>query len=570
MGEGENIAAHDGQSGEELIADWPLRPWILAGLLALAGLLIHFFFDGNSPEPAAAAASAFLFFGSLCAAFSIGPNRLIEPAIFAFVGGLVMAGLAYNATAMDDVWAGQGFAFAAGAFASVIALPLFQAGFHRTRFATEYRITHFHVWTDAVSAAGALAFTGLSWVMLLLLNALLELVGIDLIDKLMREEWFAWMWSGGAFGAALGVLRNNLKVIGGLQSVVMIVLSLLAVPLALALMVFLVALLASGGNALWEATDSATPVLLTCAVGCFILANAIIRDDDAARSSSLVLKVTALVLSAGILPLAIFAAISMGIRIDQYGLAPERIWALVAIIVAVAYGLAYWTGLARGRWPNWAHFLRRANLQLAAVTCVLALLLALPILDFGGISARNQVARLEAGRVTVEEFDFTALRWDFGDAGRVVLDDLAAGEGEVAELAIAAKAQESRPYYGRIRQTRSDTDERLAHLKLDTDDAELRNAVETWISNEPWRCDHPCWVIDAGLTSQNSRRMVYVEAGQLEHLEVTAEGTINMVSNSISTPSDSTAPTAQSAVEIRPFSGRQVYVDGKPHGQPFE
>ena len=45
-------------------------------------------------------------------------------------------------------------------------------------------------------------------------------------------------------------------------------------------------------------------------------------------------------------------------------------------------------------------------------------LLALPLVDFGGISARQQVARLNAGEVSAEDFDYAALRWEFGDAGR--------------------------------------------------------------------------------------------------------------------------------------------------------
>ncbi len=58
--------------------------------------------------------------------------------------------------------------------------------------------------------------------------------------------------------------------------------------------------------------------------------------------------------------------------------------------------MAWPTGLAlaRGRRAGVGEGLRRANLHLAAVICVLALLLALPLVDFGALSARNQVARL--------------------------------------------------------------------------------------------------------------------------------------------------------------------------------
>ncbi len=562
-------------SAEPLIEDWPLRPWVLAGILALAGFLIHFLWDGSDPSPPEAAGTAFLFFGSLCAAFSLGPKNVVAPAIFAVIAGLVMGGLAYNTVAMDDALAGEEFAFAAGVFATVITLPLFQADFHRTRLATDYKLTHFHVWTDAVSAAGAFAFLGLSWLMLFLLDALFDLVGINFIEMLIDEAWFGWAWSGGAFGAALGVLRNNLKVIGALQKLVLIVLSMLAIPLAAALVVFLVALLASGGQALWDATEAATPILLACALGSFVLSNAVFRDDDEARSANKVMQVAALVLAAGILPLAIFAAISMGIRIDQYGLTPERIWGLVAIAVAVAYGVAYWAGLARGRWQGWADKLRRANLHLAIATCVVALFLALPILDFGGISARSQVARLDAGTVSPEDFDYAALRWDFGDAGRAVLDDLVARGGEVAELASEARDAESRPYVFASEEVQPMA-ERLPNLAFAFDDPALAESFERLLREQTYRCTEFCTALDLGVGPNGKRHLGLAELRGLTHFLLDGEGKLEEYypqfpgSTVTSQEVDPDAEPVPPVVEVRKVEMRQVYSDDVPVGVPFE
>src|SRR5690606_32486519 len=108
-----------------------------------------------------------------------------------------------------------------------------------------------------------------------------RLLKIDLLHDLMNHGWFGWTFSGLAFGAALGVLRNELKVLAILQTVVLLVLSLLAVPLALGLVVFLLATAVSGPQVLWEATRNATPILLTCAAGAFVLTSVILRQDDA-------------------------------------------------------------------------------------------------------------------------------------------------------------------------------------------------------------------------------------------------------------------------------------------------
>ena len=55
------------------IEEWPLRPWLLAGLLGLAGLLIHLFTHEREDVPWQMAAAAFVFFGeSLRPAAAIG------------------------------------------------------------------------------------------------------------------------------------------------------------------------------------------------------------------------------------------------------------------------------------------------------------------------------------------------------------------------------------------------------------------------------------------------------------------------------------------------------------------
>ena len=530
----------------------------------LAGLLLHFLVDDNEPDAARSAGAAFVFFGAFSFALTLDRERWKEAAVFAGGLGLVMAGLAWHWVRAKDSAAGEEFAFAAAVFASVIAVPLFQAGFHKTRLATDYRLTHFHVWTDAITGAGAFAFTGLSWLMLVLLDQLLQLVGITLIDWLFDREWFGFAWTGGAFGAALGVLRNNLKVIGSLQHVVLLVLSLLAVPLALALIVFLVALLASGGQALWDKTDAATPVLLACAVGCFVLANAIVRDDEDAITGNTLMRLTGVVLAAGVLPLAVFAAVSMGLRIGQHGLTPERLWAAIAVGVAVAYGLAYVVGMIRGKRAGWTVNLRRANLLLAAGTSLLALLLALPLIDFGAVSARSQVARLDGGRVSAAQFDFTALKWDFGAAGQRALARLAGRPGEVGELARAAQAQTERPYTSFAPVPAEGF---IGELVVQSDDPAFRELLIAYFATAPWTCTVSCVAVDLGMTDGGAREVVLVDGYQYQRLSLDPQGrdTRGVQQAEVLPDFD-----ANARVELREESRRYVYVNGRRVGEPLD
>lgn len=533
--------------------DWPLRPWLTGGLLALCGLALWSLVDNDLTSPGRTAGAAFFLFGGISAAFTLDRGAWKGAAIFSLVAGLVMAGLAWHAIDAGDHVAGEEFGFAAGVFALALALPLFQAGFHRTRFATPYRETHFHVWTDAVTGAGSLAFTALSWLVLIVLDGLFHLLKIDVLRDLMGEGWFGWSFSGAAFGAALGTLRNQVKVIGTLRHVVMLVLSLLAVPTALGLVVFLAAMVLSGPDVLWEATRHATPVLLAAAAGAFVLTNAVVREDDAEMSANPVMRVAALALAVVILPLTVFAAISMGTRVDQHGLSPARLWGLIAIAVACAYGLAAFVAVLRGGLKGWPARLREANLNLAAGVSVAALLLALPLLDFGAISTRDQLHRLESGTVSVEKFDFHALRWDFGDAGREALATLVKRGGEVGKLAAEAQAEQAR--YSRREPVRT--------IRYTVRDPVLVKRTDEYLARYTYMCGDPCFVVESGPDTV----VLIGPSGIDQRRFLSDEDEPKTVGYH---PDELRELRDESKVEIRQWQGRRVFVDGKPVGPPLE
>src|SRR3546814_19443208 len=83
---------------------------------------------------------------------------------------------------------------------------------------------------------------------------------------------------------------------------------------------------------------------------------------------------------------------------------------------------------------------------------LLAAFLALPVLDFGAISTRDQLARLESGAVKTEKFDWAALAFDFGPSGRKALAELArsprADRAHPANWATAATNTREPPDHG--------------------------------------------------------------------------------------------------------------------------
>jgi len=544
--------------------EWSLRPWILAGLGGCAGLLIYLIGGGDGPGTKIgwqAAASALFFFGPIMFGFTLERDRWKEPLAFSALVGLVMAGLAWRAVGGGESIASPQYGFFAGLVASAIALPLFQSSIHRTRWATPYPLIHGHAWGDAIAAAGSLAFTGASWLLLLVLSELFLLLKIDLLRDLMNDGWFAWTWSGLAFGAALGVLRNEAKILGTLQRVVMVVMSILAVPLAAGLAVFLVAMVVSGPDVLWEATRSATPILLLCAAGAWLLANAIVRDSDADASGNRLLRGAAMILTLFVLPLTVFAAVSLGTRISQHGLSPERLWGLVAIAVACAYGLAWAFAVLRG-WRNgaWRENVRRANLYLAVAISAVALFLALPIFDFGAISARNQLARLDRGAVSADDFDYSALRWDFGDAGRAALVRLARSDNPtIARLARDARAERVRPWRGFTEP--SDLD-----LRVEPADPALERMVRDYLRANPWVCgDNLCVAYELARFVDGRRRVALIQSGG--YVDVTLPTDNAQVEVAPAAPAIKLEQNSR--IEVRTIPRRYITVDGVPIGQPL-
>ncbi|WP_422058017.1 DUF4153 domain-containing protein [Sphingomonas sp.] len=426
---------------------WPLLPPVLAGLGLVGGLIVHWIFGtGYQPEISALrlALLSFVSVSAILFGFVAIRTDLIRSALFALGCGAVAALILYFNGATSGWSATEGWRLACLALAIGIAAPLFQAGREGGYRPLSYPLAHDHAWTNAVLWCLSWAFVGIVLLLSFLLAALFDLIGIDLLSDLLREEWFWRPLVGLAFGLGLALLREQRRIVGLLQNVAMLVLGVLAPVLAVGLGLFLIALPFTGLEPLWEATKATTPILLACAVGALLLVNAVIGNggDDAPRNR--VLRWAALVLAVATLPLVGIAAIATGLRIGQYGFTPERLWGLTFVVIASVVAVAYLASVIRER-GGWAERVRPANLHLAMIVCGVALLLATPLVSFNAISTRDQVARLESGKVSPDKFDWAALAFDFGEPGRRALERLkTASNRTIATLARTTAARKTR------------------------------------------------------------------------------------------------------------------------------
>lgn len=409
--------------------DWDLRPWLLAGLGAIAGLAVHLIlgdepFYAKPPAAITIASTAFVASFAVLIGFTLERERWQWSVIFSFVSALAIGFILYWNGAPDDWSGGDGWRVVCIFLAVAIAAPLFQATRDEGARRFPYAEVHGHALTNVVIWCAGWAFVGVVFLLMLLLSELFALIKITLIRDLLEEGWFTRILIGASFGAAIGVFRERDQIVRVIQRIVVAILAVLAPVLGAGLLLFLLSLPFTGLDALWDATKATTPILLSCVVGALILINAVIGNSEAEEQRFPPLRYGALALGLAMLPLAVIAVVSTGLRIGQYGFTPDRLWALVFVIVACAVGLAYLVSLVRGR-QDWSKYVRPANLNLAFGVCALALFLALPILSFNAISTRDQVARLESGKVAPDKFDWAALRYDFGQPGRRELERLA-------------------------------------------------------------------------------------------------------------------------------------------------
>ena len=574
---------------------WNLRPWIWALVCAAGAFAVNRLVD-NSGDPAIwrQVAATFIIIATLAFVMTAELRRLLWAATFALGSAAILAFVGWFTASYNKGGEIAEYPFLAGLFALLIAAPLFQTVRDEGAWRFPYARLHGHVWTDAVIGAASLAFTGVSFLLAYLIAQLFDLIGIKLFTDLLREGWFGAILAGFAFGAALGLLRERDALVATLQKLVLVVFSVLAPVLAFTLVGFLISLPFTGLAPLWDSGVPTTPVLLFAAAGAVGLINAVVGDGKADGSSNRVLRWSALLLSLSILPLAVISALSMGARIGQYGWTPDRIWGLIAVVVACVYGVAYLVAVARAlraKMPlDWDDHLRPANVKIALGICGLALFLAMPILDFGAMSARDQVARLKSGKTKEAEFDWKAMAFDFGPKGRAALKTLSkTGSDFQKESAKAALNTPDRWNVDRELQL-----ERKSHIETNFTfqpaDRKLDIESRRWIIRAGF-CSKPCrvvWVSENQIVVFGQRHSnAYIDCDVFTRFTKTEVDTI-IAKNKSDNTRDQFAPevmewqsyyrgefapdvmlTPQSKVEIRSIEVQQAFVDGKPVGEVF-
>ncbi|TNF64403.1 MAG: DUF4153 domain-containing protein, partial [Rhodobacteraceae bacterium] len=389
------------------VAGWAL--WALVDLWSVAGL------DGRVFVAVFTLAS--VFFGVALAL--VGPLSMPRAGAVAGALALPLAGLMTWASFRFEQPAqflDNGPAVLMAGLIVLLATPFLAVAARGTDRVTEYAALFDAAWTITVRFAAAWVFVGGFWLVILMSDALLELVGLDVIGAILRPDWARFTVSGAVLGLGLAVayeLRDYVS-----PHLLLRLFRLLLPVLVAVVSVFLAALVVRGLSDLFGEISSAATLMGVALAAITLISTALDRDDaDGVRTPGM--KAAARILALMLPVVAALAAWAVVLRVAQYGWTPDRVQAAVAAGVILVYGLAYAAAALRGR--GWRRRIRQANVWMAMMALGVACLWLTPVLNPQRIAADDQAERFLSSRSELSQLPVWQMQHDWGRAGQAAL-----------------------------------------------------------------------------------------------------------------------------------------------------
>ncbi|WP_186766513.1 DUF4153 domain-containing protein [Puniceibacterium confluentis] len=292
-------------------------------------------------------------------------------------------------------------------------------------------------WRIFVRYLAAVLFTALFWGLIGLSDALLNLVGLRLLHLITAVNPLAWVLSGAVFGLALAVVHELREY---LSPYLVLQLLRLLLPVVLGVVVvFLLALPVQGLSNL-VGDLSAAGTLMSAALSAIVLITVAVDRDQAEEVRLRWLRGMVQVLALLVPVLAALAVYALWLRVEAYGWTPQRLMAATVAAMVLLYGLAYGGSVVLRR--RWAERIRQANVALALVTLAVILIWLSPVLVPERISARDQLARYQAGSLPPAEVPLREMSREWGLPGTAALDAIRQDQ-VLAERIAALDAEET-------------------------------------------------------------------------------------------------------------------------------
>lgn len=348
---------------------------------------------------------------------------LIKHASLARNGAALFVLMLFSALVSSPIIAAQtfsdgfGMALAAILCACVIGLPFLQLWLKQSRL-SDYGAYTSLLWRNVFAFTLALIFLGLFWVLLQLAAKLFLTVGFNFLDQLIATNLFCLCISSLCLAYSI-VLFQSYKPFKDPTSFVVVLKWLLPFT-TLIVAVFTVLLLSTGLSPLFK---QKVPAYLIIALSVMLIAALHLAYGDG-RAVHKEPRWLRFILRFSPIMLPMVAGVSLYalvLRIEQYGLTPERVWGLFIVLMLCAYAFVY--GVSMFSSTHWQRRMGQSQLTMFTVIFSGIVLLSSPIFDPVRLTITSQLARLADGRVSAEKFDYGYLL-DLGAQGNQALQML--------------------------------------------------------------------------------------------------------------------------------------------------
>ncbi|MGO2007103.1 DUF4153 domain-containing protein [Vreelandella alkaliphila] len=281
-------------------------------------------------------------------------------------------------------------------------------------------------WEFALTIAQVSLFIGVFWAILGLWGGLFAAIGIDFFARVFQEPGFIYPVTWLILGIAVVMIRNRFRFLASVRLMCEALIKTLLPLVALVILLFFAVLPWTGLEPIWD-TGKAAQILMALMLTLLLFFNAVFHQTHGNPPYPVWLRNTVL-MAIVLLPIgSLLAAWALWLRIDQYGLSLDRLWAGLLQVLTAAFTFSYSLILL---WRRHAAFpsLHRVNKWLALLVASVLMLVNTPLADMRHWSAQYQVKRLLDGRTTVEDFDFRYVHYRLGQPGNLALQDLVESE----------------------------------------------------------------------------------------------------------------------------------------------
>jgi len=360
--------------------------------------------------------------------------------------------------------------------------------------ALSYSALFLHSWRNFLTLGLSLLFTLAVWAVLMLWAALFKVIQIDFFDDLFAKQWFYYPTLSLAFGFGIIIFRNQAGVIDTITRIQQALMKFLLVILALVSVLFMLALPFTGLTPLWKTGHGSLLILCLQALMLFFL-NAVYQADADSRPYPLWLH-RAIYAAVALLPVySLIACYGLMLRVEQYGWSVSRCWGLVLWAILALFSVGYLWGILKKR-DLWLQHLSWINVRMGLVLLAVMMLVNSPLIDFRKITVQSQLARLEAGRTLLADFDLHYFRHDLAKPGYDALQQLKAHYGETnPALALRIDALYRKDMHNETTEQNSkdQLQQLLVALKLPDDvilPPALKQALSAWQKDHHWQLSY--------------------------------------------------------------------------------